>query len=92
MRSIILLFILSICCVGYLADARDDVSKDYRKEAKRFRFTIRTQPKFNRFVSGRVIPVSQIENELGRFFQALAFSSKVVVRPLLPYMKLSGDS
>lgn len=71
MRSIILLFILSICCVGYLADARDDVSKDYRKEAKRFKFTIRTQPKFNRFVTGRVIPVSQIENELGRFFQAL---------------------
>ena len=71
MKKIILLVLGLVCLCFYQVSAKDDVSKDYRKEAKRFKFTIRTQPKFNRYVTGKVIPVSQIENELGRFFQAL---------------------
>ena len=71
MRKITLLLLTLVCLCFYQAAAKDEVSKDYRKEAKRFKFTIRTQPKFNKYLTGRPIPVAQIENELGRFFQAL---------------------
>lgn len=71
MRKISFLVLGLVCLLFYQAVAKDEVSKDYRKEAKRFKFTIRTQPRFSKHLTGRPIPIAQIENELGRFFQAL---------------------
>jgi len=71
----ILQLLLSFLLLGSssLLLAKDDkeISKSYRKEAKRFRFRVKTQVKFPAQIRGSVLPVSAVEEELERFFQAL---------------------
>ena len=49
----------------------NDINKSYRKAAKRFRFTIRANAKFNRAIKGERVPLEEVEGELNRFFEAL---------------------
>ena len=64
----VLAFIVSI---QLFAADDNDIDKSYRKAAKRFRFTIKANAKFNRSVKGERVPLNEIEDELNRFFEAL---------------------
>ena len=63
-----MLLILSACLIGncFLLAAKDDndLGKDFRKSAKRFRFRVKTEVKFPKGIRGKVLPVSEVEEEL----------------------------
>ncbi len=64
----LILLLLTLPCLG---NGRAKIDRSYRKAAKRYRFELKSQVNFPRNISGEILPVSEVENELGRFFAAL---------------------
>lgn len=74
MQKIKILFALAaLCCVCafQLYGGDKELDKSYRKAAKHYGFTIKTEPKFHRGVKGSILPVASVEPDLNRFFEAL---------------------
>lgn len=65
------LLIVVNCCFAVQAADDNDIAKNYRKAARKYRFDLKAKAVFPHPIEGEQLPLEEIEEELDRFFEAL---------------------